>query len=73
MALFEIVINDNNNFINFISPIIGVIISAFIAWHTYKKQQTEKEVKHNIATFSYLLSLIFKNFEEYKNIVENMK
>ena len=67
MAIFEISINQSNDFINFLSSIIGVIISAFIAWCTYKKQITEKEVKANIATFSYLLSLICKNFEELIN------
>ena len=72
MALFEININSTNNLINFITPIIGVIISAFIAWHTYRKQSIEKEVKNNIATFSYLLSLIFKNFEELYNTKEQI-
>lgn len=72
MAIFEISINNSNNIINFISPIIGVIISAFIAWHTFKKQVIEKEVKANIATFSYLLSLICKNFEELSNIKQQI-
>lgn len=72
MALFEISINHSNNFINFVSPIIGVIISAFIAWCTYHKQVVEKEVKNNIATFSYLFSLICKNFEELANIKEQI-
>ena len=72
MALFEININSTNNLINFISPIIGVIISAFIAWHTYRKQSIEREVKNNIATFSYLFSLICKNFEELTNIKEQI-
>ncbi len=72
MALFEISIHHSNNFINFISPIIGVIISAFIAWHTYHKQAIEKEVRTNIATFSYLFSLICKNFEELSNIKEQI-
>jgi len=72
MAIFEFNINHSNDFINFISPIIGVIISAFIAWCTYKKQMIEKEVKANIATFSYMFSLICKNFEELYNIKEQI-
>lgn len=72
MAIFEIDINHSNSYISFISPIIGVIISAFIAWFTYKKQVIEKEVKANIATFSYLQSLICKNFEELNNIKEQI-
>lgn len=72
MALFEISINNSNDFISFVSPIIGIVISAFIAWHTYRKQAVENEVKANIATFSYLLSLIFKNFEELTNIKEQI-
>lgn len=72
MALFEISINNSNDVISFVSPIIGVVISAFIAWHTYRKQAVENEVKANIATFSYLLSLIFKNFEELINIKEQI-
>ena len=72
MTIFEISINHSKDFINFISPIIGIIISAFIAWCTYKKQVIEKEVKANIATFSYLLSLICKNFEELSNTKEQI-
>ena len=72
MSLFEISINHSNNFVNFVSPIIGVIISAFIAWQTYHKQTIEKEVRTNVATFSYLFSLICKNFEELANIKEQI-
>lgn len=60
MTIFKIIVNHSNDIINFISPIIGIIISAFIAWSTYRKQVVEKEVKTNVATFSYLLSLIIK-------------
>lgn len=72
MTLLEININSTNNFINFISPIIGVILSAIIAWCVYNKQKIEKEVKSNVITFSYLLSSIFKNFEELSNIKEQI-
>ena len=44
MAIFEININNTNNFINFISPIIGVVLSAIIAWIVYNKQKIEKEI-----------------------------
>ena len=72
MAIFEIIENHSNDIINFVSPIIGIMISAFIAWQTYRKQTIEKEVKTNIATFSYLFSLICKNFEELSNIKEQI-
>jgi len=68
MALFEISINQSNNFISFISPIIGIIISAFIAWHTYRQKYLENEINETFSNFTYMFSLFCKNFEELHNI-----
>lgn len=68
MSTFNIIINQSNDFYSFISPIIGVIISAAIAWIVYRKQSIEKEIKENIDKFSYLFYLITKNFEEIYSI-----
>lgn len=72
MYVFEFIVKNGSDLISFISPIVGVIASAFIAWVTYRKQVVEKEIKANVATFSYLLSLIIKNFEELHNIKEQI-
>lgn len=55
-------------FTNCISPIIGVVISAIIAWLTYKQQALENEVKETFLQFTYMFSLFSKNFEELYNV-----
>ena len=68
MALINISVNQNSSLLGFLSPIIGVIISAFIAWLVYRKQLIEKDIKENISKYFYIFSLIAKNFEELSNI-----
>ena len=68
MALINISVNQNSSLLGFLSPIIGVIISAFIAWLVYRKQLIEKDIKENISKYFYIFSLIDKNFEELSNI-----
>ena len=68
MSLISITVNKSSQLLEFIAPIIGVAISAFIAWLVYRKQLVEKDIKENISKFFYVFYLISKNFEELSNI-----
>lgn len=54
-----------------LATIIGVTISALIAWIVYKQQEKIRIIQSDISNFFYIFFLVIRNFEEIINMWTN--
>ena len=63
-----IINNPEKCLISFFTTLCSILITAFIGWIVYKKQQQIKYVQEDVTNFFYVFFLIIRNFEEIINM-----